>query len=68
MHLISQSEQTIRNGDFTFEIREGESILTEYSHKYSFKDFEELVSDYFSVDKIWTDSDQLFSIQYLTSH
>lgn len=67
MHLFPKVDQEFGVNDYRFYIKKGESILTEYSHKYSLKDFAELVSDYFVVDKVWTDSNNLFSIQYLTA-
>lgn len=67
MHLFSKVDQEFGANDQRFQIKKGESILTEYSHKYLLKDFAELVSDYFTVEKVWTDSNSLFSIQYLTT-
>jgi dimethylhistidine N-methyltransferase len=65
MHLVSQSEQRVRIGDESISFKKGETIHTENSYKYSLQDFEALVSEWFSVDQVWTDDDDLFSLQYL---
>ncbi len=65
MHLISQVNQKIRLDGTTINFEMGESILTEYSYKYTLKSFAELASDNFDVKKVWTDKNNLFSIQYL---
>lgn len=67
MHLVSKCKQKFGRKEKIFTMNEGETILTEYSHKYSLKDFESLASDYFTVDAVWTDENELFSIQYLTA-
>ena len=65
MHLISQVNQSANINGTTINFEMGESILTEYSYKYTLKSFAELASDYFDVKKVWTDKNNLFSIQYL---
>ncbi|MEL7833540.1 L-histidine N(alpha)-methyltransferase [Fodinibius sp. Rm-B-1B1-1] len=65
MHLVSTEEQTVSIGDTIFQFDEGESIHTENSYKYSLNDFEELVSKWYSVEKVWTDKQGYFSLQYL---
>lgn len=65
MHLVSQDNFDVHINDTTFHFKEGESILTEYSYKYSAETFSELVSDFFDVKKVWMDKNQLFSVQYL---
>ena len=65
--LISQTNQAFSVGDKAFNIADGEAILTEYSHKYTLSGFETMASDAgFTVEKVWTDEEQLFSIQFLT--
>lgn len=66
MHLISGEDQLIAIEDNEFFFHKDEIIVTEYSYKYSLNDFKELVSDLFTVEKVWTDKNKLFSIQYLT--
>lgn len=67
MHLISLREQEIEANGKGFPFKKGESILTEYSHKFTLEEFEDLASDYFWVQKVWTDKEQLFSIQFLVA-
>ena len=67
IELISQSDQTFEIADTAFEIADGEAILTEYSHKYSLDGFAAMASEAgFTVEKVWTDSERLFSVQFLT--
>ncbi|WP_246043153.1 L-histidine N(alpha)-methyltransferase [Fodinibius saliphilus] len=65
MHLVSQQEQTVTIAGEQIYFKEGESIHTENSYKYSLRDFEELVSQWYSVEQVWTDNNNYFSIQYL---
>lgn len=65
MHLVSDQEQAVHIGDEVFYFEEGETIHTENSYKYSPGDFKALVSDWFEVKKVWTDDEELFSLQYL---
>jgi dimethylhistidine N-methyltransferase len=67
MHLVSQRQQTVHVDNRDFHFKPGETILTEYSHKYSVQDFTRLVSTSgWQVQEVWTDERQLFSVQYLT--
>lgn len=66
MHLVSQSEQIVSIGQHKFQFAVGESICTEYSHKYSIGGFAELAAEAgFTLDKHWTDEDRLFAVLYL---
>jgi len=66
MRLIAEGEQTVHIGKERFVIEDGESILTEYSHKYTLDGFASLAGKAgFTVDKVWTDAERLFSVQYL---
>jgi dimethylhistidine N-methyltransferase len=68
MHLVSTDSQTVRMAGTVIEFHEGETILTECSYKYSPADFAALARTAgLEVRKLWTDADQLFSVQYLTS-
>lgn len=67
MHLESKSEQLVRVNGTEVHMAKGESILTEYSHKYTLESFKDIVSGYYRVEKVWTDKDNLFSIQYLVA-
>jgi len=67
IELVSQTEQTFEIGDSAFNIADGEAILTEYSHKYTLDGFAAMAKAAgFSVQKVWTDAEQLFSVQFLT--
>ncbi|HML94752.1 MAG TPA: L-histidine N(alpha)-methyltransferase [Thermodesulfobacteriota bacterium] len=66
MHLKSLADQMVHVNGSVFGVKKGETILTEYSYKYTLKGFKELVSDSFAVEEVWTDVDMKFSVQYLT--
>lgn len=65
MHLVSQEEQTIAMDGQEFHFDKEESIHTENSYKYSLGEFEDLVSNWYSVDQVWTDAKNYFSLQFL---
>ena len=65
MHLVSEIKQDVMIGQEQFHFEKRESIHTENSYKYSLSDFETLVSDWFSVKKVWTDKNDYFSLQFL---
>ncbi|MEQ9618304.1 MAG: L-histidine N(alpha)-methyltransferase [Deltaproteobacteria bacterium] len=67
MHLVSLADQEVRVNGTRYRFRKDESILTEYSYKYSLEGFKKLVSGSFRVDEVWTDKENKFSIQYLTA-
>ena len=47
---------------------EGEAILTEYSHKYTLESFAVMAGQAgFRVEKVWTDDNNLFSVQFLVA-
>ena len=65
MYLDSLCEQTVQVGDKSFTFKEGESIHTEYSHKYTLDGFAAMASAAgFSVERVWMDEYKLFSVQY----
>ena len=65
LRLVSSEEQEVSIGDEEIEIDENEAILTEYSHKYTLEGFAEMAeSAGFKVARVWTDADELFSVQY----
>jgi len=67
IRLISGKSQVVTNGDERIEIDDGEAILTEYSHKYTLEGFAKMAERAgFEVRKVWTDPDDLFSVQYCT--
>jgi dimethylhistidine N-methyltransferase len=66
MHLVSQQDQTVTIDHAEFFIQQGETIHTENSYKYTLEEFEELVAPHFTVEQVWTDRHDYFSVQYLT--
>ncbi len=67
MHLDSMSSQVLSLGTRSIRFREGESIHTENSYKYSIPGFQRLASRAgFSSRRFWCDDDGLFSVHYLT--
>ncbi len=68
MHLVSTRDQSIHLGDETVQIRRGERLRTELSHKYSLDDFAALAASAdLDVERVWTDDNALFSVQLLTA-
>lgn len=68
MHLIACSTMDVRIGSAHFHFDDGESILTEYSHKYTEQSFASLAAQAgLQIMKVWTDPAQLFSVQYLSN-
>jgi len=68
MHLRSRVRQMVEVGDDSVTFDEGESILTEYSHKYTLESFASMATEAgFRSDHTWTDERSWFSIQYLTA-
>jgi dimethylhistidine N-methyltransferase len=69
MHLLSRAEQKIRvNGD-TFHFKEGESIHTESSYKYTEEEFKALArAAGWESEKVWMDGKGYFSVHLLKAH
>ncbi len=66
MHLVSLKEQTVQIGGRSIPFREGQSIRTERSYKYTLDGFAELAArSGWIVDSVWMDEHQWFSMQYL---
>ena len=66
MHLVATRATEILIGGRSFHFEQGESIRTEYSHKYSLESFAVLASNAgLRVQKVWTDDREYFSVQYL---
>ncbi|HHP7237500.1 L-histidine N(alpha)-methyltransferase [Longibacter sp.] len=67
MHLVSQTSQHVVVGDQMFSFDEGESIHTEYSFKFTSDQFARMAAEAgFRIEDVWTDDQDLFSIQYAT--
>src|SRR5947208_2156962 len=68
MYLISQIDQAVHIGDYTFGFRSDEKIVTELSYKYATEGFAGLARKAgFEFQKIWTDDARLFGVFYFTS-
>lgn len=65
MHLVSNEKQNVQIKNYSFSFKEDETILTEYSYKYSLEDFEQVASGIYKVEKVWVDEKKLFSVQFL---
>lgn len=66
MHLVSLKNQCAQVGEVEITFKLGESIWTESSYKYTLEEFAKLAATAgFTVERVWTDARQLFSVQYL---
>ncbi len=66
MYIVSLTEQVVHLDDTIISFEKGETICTEYSYKYSIAQFQALAKlAGFQSEKVWTDSQQLFSLHYL---
>lgn len=65
MHLKSLRAQTVHINGCGFDFAKGETIHTENSYKYTPKSFEKICEGIFRVEKVWTDPEELFSVQFL---
>lgn len=67
MHLESLKPQTVHIAGDAFTFREGETIHTESSYKYSISDFHRLVNGSgWKIGDVYVDAENLFSVHYLT--
>jgi dimethylhistidine N-methyltransferase len=68
MHLVSLKTQSARLDGLDIPFKLGESIWTESSYKYTLEEFAQLAGTAgFTVQQVWTDPQQHFSVQYLTA-
>ena len=68
MHLISLRDQLVHIDSDRIEFREGESVFTENSYKYTMSEFEQLASEAgYRLERAWIDEKRLFSVQYFVS-
>ncbi len=66
MHLVSLVPQTAQVCGKTITFRAGETILTEYSHKYTVDDFTRIAAEAgFRSLRVWTDPAEFFSVHLL---
>ncbi len=67
MHLVSLQDQQVTIGNRVFKFKKDQSILTEYSHKYTAEHFQKLAEKAgFCLVKTWRDEHRLFSVHYLS--
>lgn len=67
MHLRSLCDQTVMLDGNAFGFSAGETIHTENSHKYDIEQFQDMARDAgFEPQRVWTDSEDLFSVHFLT--
>ena len=66
MHLESLRDQLVHVRGNEIRFRRGETIHTESSYKFTLPRFEALAAQAgLTVERVWTDKDQLFSVQFL---
>ena len=67
MHLVSLASQSVSVAGERVALRQGETIFTESSYKYTLDEFASLAdAGGWDVNQVWTDSMRRFSVQYLT--
>jgi dimethylhistidine N-methyltransferase len=68
MHLVSRRAQSVSLCGERFGFEEGETIHTEYSHKFTVDGLRALaVKAGFRPGKVWTDPERLFSVHWLAA-
>lgn len=66
MHLRATRALQLRVGGQTYAFREGETLHTEHSHKYTVRGFEAMaVNAGFRPGKVWTDANGWFAVLWL---
>ncbi len=65
MRLYATKSHSVQINGHEFQIEEGEYLHTENSHKYTQDEFSGIVAPWFEVEQVWTDKNDLFSVQYL---
>ena len=66
MHLVSRRDQIVSLNGERFAFEEGETIHTEYSHKFTVEGLRALaVKAGFRPGAVWTDPERLFSVHWL---
>jgi uncharacterized SAM-dependent methyltransferase len=67
MHLCSRSDQRVKVDGREFDFKEGESIGTEYSHKFRVEHFADLAARAgLRMERVWTDPKNWFGVLWLT--
>lgn len=67
MHLQSLEEQSVRVNGTSILFKKDETIHTENSYKYSLDEFEEMIGDFYSLKKVWSDPGNKFAVCYFES-
>jgi len=68
MHLVSRRAQSVSLNGQVFGFEEGETIHTEYSHKFTVEGLRALaVRAGFRPGAVWTDPERLFSVHWLAA-
>jgi uncharacterized SAM-dependent methyltransferase len=66
MAIASLSDQTVHLGNAEIRFRQGETLRTEHSYKYTIDEFQLLAMEAgFHPVQVWTDEQQLFSLHHL---
>ena len=66
MHLVSRSEQKVSINGHEIAFATGESIRTEYSHKYTLDGFAQTAEQVgWQCNHVWTDDSEYFAVMYL---
>jgi dimethylhistidine N-methyltransferase len=67
MHLVSQCDQQARLAGDEFRFAQGETIRTEFSHKYTLAELQQLAeAGRFETQEVWVDERRYFTVQYLS--
>lgn len=67
MYLVSQCKQWIEIDGVKYEFDRAETIHTENSYKYTLTEFADISNEAgFTVEQVWTDKKEFFSVQLLT--
>lgn len=64
MHLVSKRSQVFQIAGHSFAMTKDESILTEYSHKYTLEGFDDLVEGW-QLEQLWTDENAWFAVLWM---
>jgi dimethylhistidine N-methyltransferase len=66
MHLVSTRKQTVNVCKYSFDFEDNETVLTEYSHKYTIDSFGQMAAEVgLDVKNVWTDANDMFAVMYL---
>ena len=66
MAIVSRREQTVQVDGHAVKFKADERVRTEFSHKFDLEEFASLAGEAgFRVTHVWTDIDDLFSVQFL---